>query len=254
MSDTFHPRPAAHWRLTRVRGASIALTGDGLRLAVPAAGAQRYANAQIDDYTGLARSRFPWRPPLRLTVRARMVGLHAGTAGFGFWNSPISPIGRVLPVLPAALWFFFAAPPSNMPLADGVPGFGWKAAGLDATTPGALLWAPFAPPVLLLNRIPELRRWIWPRVQRALRISEALLPPPDETWHTYTLAWQPDRAEFAIDGVTLHVIRQPPQGPLGFVAWVDNQWMVATPEGRFGWGLRAVTQPQWLDLREVQIE
>ena len=44
-----------------------------------------------------------------------------------------------------------------------------------------------------------------------------------------------------------------PRGPLGFVAWVDNQWAVATPRGRFGWGLLASSE-QWLDLGVVQIE
>lgn len=254
MIERFHPRPSAHWRLTQVRGAAIALLEDGIRLCVPPIRVPQYANAQLDDYTGLARSSFPWKPPLLLTVRARVAHLHAGTAGFGFWNSPISPIGKVLPVLPAALWFFFAAPPSNMPLAAGVPGFGWKAAALDATTREAWAWAPLAASVLLLNRIPVIRVRLWRLVQRALRISEAALAAPDVDWHTYTLEWLPDRATFGIDGSVVHVLTRPPRGPMGFVAWVDNQWMVATPDGHFGWGVSAVERAQWLDLAEIRIE
>jgi hypothetical protein len=45
---------------------------------------------------------------------------------------------------------------------------------------------------------------------------------------------------------------RPPRGPLGLVAWVDNQWMVATPHGRFGWGLLQA-EAQWLDLALVRI-
>lgn len=219
------------------------------------AGAQhgRYADAQIDDYAGLPRRRFPWRPPLRLTVRARASRTIAGTAGFGFWNNPLSPLGG-WPSLPAALWFFYASPPSDMPLAIDVPGHSWKAASIDTTRPSALAWAPLALPVALLNRAPWLRRRIWPAVQRSLGIAEAPIAAPGQQWRTYTIEWRRNTARFAIDGATILEAERPPHGPLGFVAWIDNQWAVVTPWGRFGWGLLASDEPQWLDLGLVRIE
>src|SRR5436190_2148611 len=125
--DNFRPRLGPRWHVTQTGGGSLVLADAGLRLVLAGARADRYADAQIDDYAGLARRQFPWRPPLRLTLRARASGGLAGTAGFGFWNNPFSPLGGS-PALPAAIWFFHAAPPSDMPLALGVSGHGWKAA------------------------------------------------------------------------------------------------------------------------------
>jgi hypothetical protein len=223
-----------------------------LRLVTAGARRDRYADAQLDDYAGLARRRFPWRPPLSLTVRARASGRLAGTAGSGFWNNPFSPLGGA-PALPAAIWFFYASPPSDMPLALGVPGHGWKAACIDATTPAALMWAPLGPAVLLANQAPALYRRIWPRVQRSLSIAEAPVAALGQQWRKYTIEWRPHLARFAVDDMVVLETDRPPRGPLGFVAWVDNQWMVVTPRGRLGWGLLDA-QAQWLDLALVRIE
>jgi hypothetical protein len=253
LEDTFRPRPAPRWRRIHVGGGQLVVTDAGLRLLLAGAGRCRYADAQIDDYTGLRRRAYPWRPPLRLTVRARASGPLAGTAGFGFWNNCFAPFVE-RPTLPAAIWFFHASPPSDLPLAPGVPGHGWKAACIDARRLAALAWAPLAPPVLLLNTIPALYRRIWPRVQRALSIAEAPIPALDPTWRTYTLEWRIGAARFAVDGAVVLETDRAPRGPLGFVAWVDNQWAVATPWGRFGWGLLDVAGPQWMDLAFVRIE
>jgi hypothetical protein len=253
LEDTFRPRPAARWRPTQIGGGRLVVTDLGLRLLVAGARAGRYADAQIDDYAGLPRRRFPWRPPLRLTVRARVSGPLVGTAGFGFWNNPAALLGG-RPALPAAIWFFHASPPSDMPLALGVPGHGWKVACIDATRPAALAWAPFAPPVLLLNRAPTLYRRIWPRVQRALSIAEAPIPALGQDWHTCALEWRERSARFTIDGVVVFETDRVPRGPLGFVAWLDNQWAVVTPWGQFGWGLLETAEAQWMDLGSVRIE
>ena len=121
---------AAHWTRTQPGGGTFTCADSVLRLALPDGGASgRYGDAQIDDYGGLPRRRYPWRPPLRLVVRARashpqhpahgqFVGSDLpllGTAGFGFWNYPFSLTGVPL-ALPEAVWFFYASPPSNMAL------------------------------------------------------------------------------------------------------------------------------------------
>src|SRR5204862_7032133 len=119
--------------------------------------------------------------------------------------------------------------------------------------PAALAWAPLAAPVILANQSPALRRRIWPRVQRALGIAEAPIDPLAQEWRTYTIEWRIDTARFALDGAVVLETDRAPRGPPGFVAWVDNQWMVATPRGRFGWGLLDAAA-QWMDLALVRIE
>jgi hypothetical protein len=101
--------------------------GPVLRFLLVNATAARYSNAQIDDYRGRPRRRFPWRPPVRMTVRARFshpAGVLRGTAGFGFWNDPFMMTGARLPALPRAVWFFYASPPSDMKLDLETPGWG----------------------------------------------------------------------------------------------------------------------------------
>jgi hypothetical protein len=247
------PGPAGRWRRLLVGGGGLVAQEDALRLLLPPVRAGRYADAQLDDYAGLRRRDFPWRPPLRMTVRARFSAAPLGTAGFGFWNNPFTPLGG-LPVPPRAIWFFYASPPSDMALAEGVPGHGWKAATIDTLRPRALLWAPLAPLVVLLNRRPALRRRLWPRLQRAIQVAEAPLDAGLEDWHAYALEWRADGARFLVDGQPVLETDRSPRGPLGFVAWIDNQWAVATPEGRLAFGLLDVPRPQWMDLAQVRIE
>ncbi len=244
------------WRFTQIGRGTVNQSPGLLRLDVPPTPARTYSDAQITDYT--LRRDFFWNPPVRLTVTARAetsspLGLQ-GTAGFGFWNHPFSP-GEYTLRFPKAAWFFFASPPNNMQLALDIPGAGWKAATLDATRPQFLALLPTAPLGFLLMRIPALYRRLWPIGQRALGVSEHLL---DTSLlfqrHTYTLDWQPDSLTFAVDSVTVHQTPSAPRGALGFVAWIDNQYAVVTPQGHFGWGLIPTDHPQSLLLDEIVIE
>jgi hypothetical protein len=56
-----------------------------------------------------------------------------------------------------------------------------------------------------------------------------------------------------VDGAEVLRAPNPPRGPLGFVAWVDNQYAIATPEGRFGFGVVQTPEPQWMDLAAVTL-
>jgi hypothetical protein len=228
---------------------------DGNRLLLPKTMRDHYSDAQLDDYGHRPTRSFPHRPPFRLSLEARFSGPNiVGTAGFGLWNHPFAP-GGGLPALPRALWFFYASPPSDMQLALDVPGHGWKAAAIDATRPSALALAPFALPVVLLNRSPKFYRRVWPIVQRGLRIAETSLPLnllPD--WHTYSIEWQIDRAVLSVDGSVVLETNRPPRGRMGFVAWIDNQYASVTPTGRLGFGLLDVPAPQWLEIKTSEVE
>ena len=178
-----------------------------------------------------------------------------GTAGFGFWNNPVGPQSKI-PALPQAIWFFYASPPSNLSLAFGLTGCGGKAACLDAGRASALAWAPVAPLVMLACRSPRLYRAIWPRVERALMISERLLAfkQGDATnWHTYELEWRRDGARWRVDGETVLETDRSPRGPLGFVAWIDNQYAVVTSQGNFKFGLLDAPFEQWMEVADVDL-
>lgn len=246
----------SRWQPWKTGTGTLDAQGGVLRCQLAPTGSHRYSDAQITDYHGLPRRRYPWRPPLRLTVRAwssHSIQALKGTAGFGFWNEPFVPGARGIPRPPRAVWFFFGSPPNNMALAKDVPGWGWKAATLDASRLPFWLLAPFAPVGFLLMRVPALYRRLWPVGQWALGVSEAQLPVDLAEPHTYTLEWRRDAALFEIDGELVHRAAVAPRGPLGFIAWMDNQYAIVTPQGRFGFGLLAAEEPQWLAIDQIDI-
>lgn len=229
---------------------------DVLRLELPAT-ATGYTNAQLDDGAGPRRA-FPWRPGTSLQVTARFS--HGsdrllGTAGFGFWNAPFGDRSGRLPALPQAAWFFYASPPNDLPLAtDDGPGRGWFAATLDATRRRALALAPLTLPVLLLNQVRATRRRVWPAVQARLGISFARLDHDVTAWHRYGLRWTAQGTTFAVDDRVVLATPHAPRGPLTFVCWIDNQYLIATPRGRLRAGTLSTAVPQWLDIAGLTLE
>ncbi|HEC34859.1 MAG TPA: hypothetical protein ENI37_09170 [Chloroflexi bacterium] len=134
------------------------------------------------------------------------------------------------------------------------PGRGWKAATIDALRPAALLLAPLAPPAVLLMNLRPLYRALWPPIQRALNVREATVEVEMTGRHTYVIKWGKEQACFSVDGEVVLADAPSPQGPLGFVMWLDNQYMVATPQGRLGWGLLDVPGRQWMEADHLAIE
>ena len=216
-----------------------------------------YADAQVDDYGELSRTNYAWDPGTTLTLRARFsheVGELRGTAGFGFWNAPFGPGTGLLPALPQAVWFFYASAPTDLPLArEGEKGRGWFVSTIDAGSLRALAWAPFAPLVTVLNQVASVRRRLWPAVQRALGISYRSVSASLTEWHSYRLAWQPQGCFFSVDGEPVLQTPLRPRGPLGFVCWIDNQYLVARPTGRLRWGTLQSVRDQWLEVENLRI-
>jgi hypothetical protein len=253
----FANRLAEPWRLHLVRSGTLHYTGTTLQLAVEAASRWGYTDAQVDDYQFSGPPRLLWQPPLRLTLRARFshpAGEFIGTAGFGFWNYPVLVSRHHLPTLPRALWFFFGSPPCNMQLDMHTPGYGWKVATLDTQRPDALRLAPFGPLAALAMNMPALYRLLWPRIQRAVGVKEAALHSAMTDWHIYTIEWGTTHTSFRVDGSLVLADAPSPGGPLCFVAWVDNQYAIIKPWGRFGWGLLDIPGRQWLELDWLAIE
>ncbi|MEW5985341.1 MAG: hypothetical protein AB1791_01760 [Chloroflexota bacterium] len=231
----------------------VVVEGPPLRLSLPPT-ARGYADAQVDDYHRRRRPDYPWRPGVELRLRARFshpAGGLVGTAGFGFWNAPFGDPTVRWPVLPQAVWFFYASAPSDLPLAAAGPGRGWFAATLDATAGRAL--APLAPIILLLNQSGRLRRRLWPAVQRRLGISYTQLDTDLSEWHDYYLAWRNEGCLFTVGGREVLRTSRSPRGPLGFVCWMDNQYLIATPRGRLAWGVLPTTAHQWMEIEALTI-
>ena len=245
----------SRWQPYLLGTGSLSRTATTLRFVLASASATEYSNAQIDDYRGLSRRRFAWHPPLRLTVKARFSApaeeLH-GTAGFGFWNDPFLMSGARVPALPRAIWFFYSSPPSNMKLDLETPGYGWKAATLDLLRPASALWAPLAPIAIPLMNVRPVYRVLWPTIQRSLNIHEAAIAVDMTEWQTYVLDWGMEYSRFSLSsqnpGSTPLLSAPSPQGPLGFVMWMDNQYLVVTPWGQIRWGLLAAEKNQWMEV------
>ncbi len=264
MFDDFTQSIDQHWTQTCIGSGTVSIANSALRMGFQSAQQGQYTDAQIDDYAGRVRSAFPWRPPLRMEVRSRSSlpaatpsstseskNMLLGTAGFGFWNYPFSVRGDIL-MLPESIWFFYASPPSDIALVPGGTGWGWKAQVVHSMRAGALAAAvPTALATgwgLLTGKTRSAARWI----QRLSGAHEALLPVEMTEWHTYVLEWRESEATFWVDEALALRVPQPPTRPLGFVAWLDNQYAVATPRGVLHFGTVA-SGPQWFEMDSVKI-
>ena len=96
---------------------------------------------------------------------------------------------------------------------------------------------------------------LWGVGQRALGVNEAPLDAAVmRDFHAYSIDWRADGAVFAVDGEV--VLRADPvaRGKLGFIAWMDNQYAVVTPQGRFGQGTLDIKREQALVIRDLRID
>ena len=244
---------------------------DGWLLTLPPT-KQGYADAQIDDYgitacplegTGavlphirLPRRHLPYKPNTHLSLRARFshpIGKLQGTAGFGFWNIPFADPSIKWPALPQATWFFYGSAPTDLPLSPSSKGQGWFASTLDATTLSAMSMIPIAPFVLLANQATLIRKKLWPKVQYRLGVDYAQIEQDVTQWHKYDLIWRTNGCQFIVDDKLVMDTKQSPQGKLGFVCWIDNQYMILTSRGKIGWGLLPTKESQWLQISNLEI-
>ncbi len=238
-------------RMTMGR-AEVVEDADGLRLMLFPSSGDRYADAQLDDYGG---TRFVWRPPVRLVVEAcfsHPAEALVGTAGFGFWNAGAAPGAPAGP--PAAVWFFFASPPSRVALDPSDPGRGWLAMVWRSPGGGRI---PFpASLARMLDRLlayPALARAAIAAGRRWMSVSQRSLSIDLTRWHRYGIRWHRDGVIFEVDGEEVHRAPFAPAGPLGFVAWMDNQFLIVDPDAGLSNGVLPVPALQALHIRRVEI-
>lgn len=228
------------------------------KLSIPAGEAGQYRLAQLDDYHNLPRNRFRWQPPLTLSLTAQISDSSLpGTWGFGFWNDPFSfSLGakgssRRLPALPNAAWFFYASPENYLSLRDDLPANGLLAAVFRSPLiPGFLL----APAVLAmpLLALPLTARWLRRLARRLIQQDAARLKVDFTQPHHYQLDWQNNHVRFEVDDKPVFESPLVPQGSLGLVIWIDNQYAAFHPSGKLHFGTLA-NPPAALDIRHIEI-
>ncbi|HXF68968.1 MAG TPA: hypothetical protein VNK89_04105 [Thermoflexus sp.] len=241
------------WVRMTMGAAEVWEDAEGLWLVLLPSSGDRYADAQLDDYEG---ARFAWRPPVRLTVEARFsrpAEELVGTAGFGFWNAGAMP--GAFTGLPSAVWFFFASPPSHVALDPSDPGRGWLA--MVWRSPGGWRF-PFPIPLAralqrLLER-PGLSRAAIAAGRRWMAASQRSIPIDLTQWHRYDIRWRRAEVIFEVDGEEVQRVPFAPGGPLGFVAWIDNQYLRIDPFTGLSGGFLSVLTTQALVLRRVEIQ
>jgi hypothetical protein len=227
------------------------------RLELPASTIKAYRLAQLDDHGKLNRRDFNWRPPLTLTLEARLSAKdHPGTWGFGFWNEPFSFLiaygGKPsrFPTLPQAAWFFHASPQNYLSFRDNLPANGLMTATFRSKTiPAALL--ALASPALGFALIPPTARFIR-RLLRGLISQSACSLDIDVTqWHDYSLQWVSGQVSFTLDGIPVMYTGIAPTSPLSLVIWIDNQYAAFAPGNRLKYGTLPNPQPAWMEIKDI---
>jgi hypothetical protein len=250
-----NPRP-----VPRLAGnGSVIREGTTWRLEIPAGARRTYRLAQLDDYAALPRRRFPHRPPLTLSLRARVSAADlSGTWGFGLWNDPFGfsfgfgGTASRLPALPNAAWFFYASPPNHLAFHDDQPGQGFFAGVLRSPAIPSLAFIPLVPflPLLALRPLSRLAR----RLAGEIIQQEGIcLDIKTSAWHEYALRWHEEACTFFLDGEKILHVPFAPRPPLALVLWIDNQFAAWAPDGRLGWGLLA-NPAAWLEIADLKIE
>ena len=235
------------------------LAGDIWRLNIPAGSHGTYRWAQLDDYTGKKREDFLWKPPLKMSLKARLSDRDIpGTWGFGFWNDPFSfglglkGMSRRFPALPDAAWFFHASAPNYLAFSDHHPATGLLAAVFSSRAIPALLMVGgllLSPLLLFPPAARLLRRLIHTFVEEDAGLVE--LDPRE--WHEYAVIWQEGRVEYMVDGRKVHETIISPRRRLGLVVWIDNQYASFLPQGKLRSGTLVNPENAWMEIEKFDI-
>jgi hypothetical protein len=227
--------------------------GEGYRLEIPAGAAGKYRLAQLDDYAKTPRGRFPWRPPVSLSLSARASSESIpGTWGFGLWNYPFgmslgfSEDGFRLPALPNTLWFFHASEENYLSFGDKKAAHGFLAQAFRSPKFHPLL----IPAGIALPFARKLSRRLLANV---INEDAARLSVDVTQWHRYKLDWREERVAFEVDDTRVFESPVSPRPPLGLVIWIDNQYAAFTPEGKIGFGVLENPEPAWLEIKEIDV-
>lgn len=228
-------------------------------LEIPANTRRGYRLAQLDDHKSLPRRDFPWRPPLKLSLQARVSAQELpGTWGFGLWNDPFSilfaynRLALRFPALPDAAWFFYASPQNYLSFRDDLPASGFLASTFSSKKVATAKLA-LASPILALTLIPNTSQLVRKLLRGAVRQDASLIHTKVTDWHDYSMEWDDGKVRFSLDGVAILITNIAPSGPLSLVIWVDNQYAALPASGRLRYGTLPNPEPAWLEIREFSM-
>lgn len=240
-------------------GGKVHRLGDsGWRLEIPPTKKGQYSLAQLDDYSSIVRRNFPWSAGVCINLNARASSRTIpGTWGFGLWNDPFGLAilkggGARLPALPNTAWFFFASDANYLSLRDDLPANGQLAATFSSPRnlpPSLLLRMPLFLLVFLQPVARVLRGWLRDQVRQ-----DAVYFDHDPTeWRRYSIEWGYEQVIFKVDGSVILDGAVAPEGPLGLVIWVDNQYASWREDGRLRFGNLASNVPAWIEIADLEV-
>ncbi len=232
-------------------GAGIDKTQNGYLLKIPAGDSSSYRFAQIDDYFGLPRRKFPHHS-LTLSLRAKTSGISLpGTWGFGLWNDPFGMSlgfgGRrwQLPALPNAAWFFGASQENHLSFRDQ-PAQGFLAQAFRS---------PKFHPLLIPTGLvfPFSRKAARRLLSRGIDEEASALSVDVTQWHAYRLEWSEKRVTWVVDDAIVFESPVSPKPPLGLVIWIDNQFAAFPPDGKIRFGVLENPEPAWIEISDLSL-
>ena len=220
-------------------------------MKIPAGDSSSYRFAQIDDYFGLPRRKFPHRSS-NLSLRARTSSLSLpGTWGFGLWNDPFGMslgfgANRFrLPTLPNAAWFFGASPENHLSFSNK-PAQGFLAQSFRSPKFHSIL----IPAGITLPFSPRTTRRMLGKV---IGEDSSALDVDVTQWHSYKMDWSENGIKWHVDDSLVFESPIRPNPPLGLVIWIDNQFASFTPDGKIGFGVLENLESAWLEIEGLEM-
>lgn len=248
-------------RIRQINRGLVRRTDDkGYRLILESSPKKDYSLAQIDDYMDLHRYKFPHKPYVRLTLESQLSDRYtSGTWGFGFWNDPFGMgIGgggrsRILPVLPNAAWFFFGSDENMLTLREDQPGNGFHVKTYRS---------PLLPSFASLLALPLSPLFLWRKGAKFVRSLARVLVKEDgmkldvnvEKWHSYCISCDQSKITFFVDDQSIFSTKIVPNGRLGIVIWIDNQYFRFDKLGKLDFGCLEIPKEHWMKVHNLIIE
>jgi hypothetical protein len=91
-------------------------------------------------------------------------------------------------------------------------------------------------------------------IHRSVAAAEAPLEVGLDRWHDYSLQWNTDGVKFEVDGELILETPIQPHAPLGFVAWIDNQYAVLSEQRGLRFGMLSTEREVSLELADLRLE
>ena len=119
-----------------------------------------------------------------------------------------------------------------------------------AKLPPGLIMRTLLLPLVLVRPI---SRWLRRSMSQYVHQDTLGLDLDPTEWHTYEIDWHKEVVVFQLDGQVLMETNVGPNGPLGLVIWVDNQYARWDPNGGLGYGTLQNPDTSWIELEDLRI-